>query len=166
MRVRFGGTWIADSEHVLLLFEPGRYPVAYFPDADVSSGSLERTDHTTGHPDLGATSWYTVRTGEHMALRAAWQHTALPSIRTAPTSPAVIFRGLISRAIEQGEIPPQDPALAGAMVLGAIIQPALALIYGSVNGVMSDFAPSIAVACSALLRARKPQAAINDNLPR
>jgi hypothetical protein len=25
MRVRFGGAWIADSEHVLLLFEPGRY---------------------------------------------------------------------------------------------------------------------------------------------
>jgi hypothetical protein len=22
MRVRFGGTWIADSEHVVLLFEP------------------------------------------------------------------------------------------------------------------------------------------------
>ena len=32
MRVRFGGTWIADSEQVLLLFEPGRYPVAYFPE--------------------------------------------------------------------------------------------------------------------------------------
>jgi hypothetical protein len=26
MRVRFGGTSIADSEQVLLLFEPGRYP--------------------------------------------------------------------------------------------------------------------------------------------
>jgi uncharacterized protein (DUF427 family) len=24
VRVRFGGTWIADSEHVLLLFEPDR----------------------------------------------------------------------------------------------------------------------------------------------
>ena len=35
MRVRFGGTWIADSEQVLLLFEPGRYPVAYFPLGDV-----------------------------------------------------------------------------------------------------------------------------------
>ena len=34
MRVRFGGTWIADSEQVLLLFEPGRYPVAYFPETD------------------------------------------------------------------------------------------------------------------------------------
>jgi uncharacterized protein (DUF427 family) len=32
MRVRFGGNWIADSEDVLLLFEPGRYPVAYFPE--------------------------------------------------------------------------------------------------------------------------------------
>ena len=57
MRVRFGGTWIADSEHVLLLFEPGRYPVAYFPETDVSAHILERTDHTTQHPDLGLTSW-------------------------------------------------------------------------------------------------------------
>src|SRR5262249_33077156 len=31
MRMRFGGIWIAESERVLLLFEPGRYPVAYFP---------------------------------------------------------------------------------------------------------------------------------------
>jgi hypothetical protein len=30
MRVRFAGTWIADSEDVLLLFEPSRYPMAYF----------------------------------------------------------------------------------------------------------------------------------------
>ena len=36
MRVRFGGAWIADSEDVVLLHEPGRYPVAYFPLAAVS----------------------------------------------------------------------------------------------------------------------------------
>ncbi|MFE4817498.1 hypothetical protein ACFRFU_13930 [Streptomyces sp. NPDC056704] len=30
MRVRFGGEWIADSEDVVLLHEPGRYPVAHF----------------------------------------------------------------------------------------------------------------------------------------
>ena len=36
MRVRFGGTWIADSEEVVLLFEPGRYPVAYFPETSPS----------------------------------------------------------------------------------------------------------------------------------
>jgi uncharacterized protein (DUF427 family) len=31
MRARQGAEWIADSEDVLLLHEPGRYPVAYFP---------------------------------------------------------------------------------------------------------------------------------------
>jgi len=80
MRVRFGGAWIADSEHVLLLFEPGRYPVAYFPDADVSPETLERNDHTTRHPELGLTSWYTVKAGEQRsAPRGAWQHVDLPT---------------------------------------------------------------------------------------
>jgi uncharacterized protein (DUF427 family) len=79
MRVRFGGIWIADTHDVLLLFEPGRYPVAYFPQADVSPDTLQRTEHTTRHEDLGTTSWYTVRAGEHSAPRGAWQHTDLPA---------------------------------------------------------------------------------------
>jgi uncharacterized protein (DUF427 family) len=79
MRVRLGGVWIADSEDVLVLFEPGRYPMAYFREADVEPGSLQRTDHTTQHPDLGPTSWYTVRAGEKSAARGAWQHTGLPA---------------------------------------------------------------------------------------
>jgi uncharacterized protein (DUF427 family) len=73
MRVRFGGTWVAGSEQVLLLFEPGRYPVAYFPETEVSLHTFERTNHTTQHPDLGFTSWYAVRAGEHVAARGAWQ---------------------------------------------------------------------------------------------
>ena len=78
MRVRFGGAWIADSEDVVLLHEPGRYPVAYFPLAAVSDGALQPSDHTTRHQDLGPTSWYTVQAGEHSKPRAAWQHTELP----------------------------------------------------------------------------------------
>jgi uncharacterized protein (DUF427 family) len=39
MRVRFGRTWVADSEDVLLLFEPGRYPMAYFPETDGRASS-------------------------------------------------------------------------------------------------------------------------------
>jgi len=79
MRVLFGGAWVADSEHVLLLFEPGRYPVAYFPESDVSPKALERSEHTTRHPDLGLTSWYIVKAGERQTARAAWQHVELPS---------------------------------------------------------------------------------------
>jgi uncharacterized protein (DUF427 family) len=79
MRVRFGGTWIADSEDVLLLHEPGRYPVAYFPQHDISAEALQPSEHTTRHHDLGPTSWYTVQTGERSAPRGAWQHVDLPA---------------------------------------------------------------------------------------
>ncbi len=79
MRVRFGGTWIADSERVLLLFEPGHYPMAYFPESDIASNTLDRVEHTTRHRDLGLTSWYTVHAGDKSASRGAWQHIELPS---------------------------------------------------------------------------------------
>lgn len=48
MCVRFGETCIADSEHVLLLFEPGRYLMAYFPETDVSPDALKPTEHMSG----------------------------------------------------------------------------------------------------------------------
>jgi uncharacterized protein (DUF427 family) len=79
MRVRFGGAWVADSENVVLLHEPGHYPVAYFPLGDVSADALEPGEHTTRHRDLGPTAWYTVRAGEQSKARAAWQHTGLPA---------------------------------------------------------------------------------------
>src|SRR5262250_1081643 len=78
MRVRFGGAWIADSEDVILLFEPSHYPMAYFPTNDVSADTLEGTEYTTQHPDLGLTSWYIVRGGAQSAPRGAWQHVNLP----------------------------------------------------------------------------------------
>src|SRR5215470_5308905 len=78
MRVRFGGAWIADSEDVVLLHEPGRYPVAYFPLGGIADGALEPSGHTTQHADLGTTTWYTIRAGEHAKPRAAWQHTEIP----------------------------------------------------------------------------------------
>jgi uncharacterized protein (DUF427 family) len=78
MRVRFGDTWIADSEDVVLLHEPTRYPVAYFPLPDIVADVLSPQEHTTRHKDLGSTTWYTVTTGETSKDRAAWQHTDLP----------------------------------------------------------------------------------------
>ena len=79
MRVRFGDQWVADSEDVVLLHEPGRYPVAFFPLADVSDGVLVSEDRTTNHRDLGTTAWFTVRAGDAQAQRAAWQYTDLPA---------------------------------------------------------------------------------------
>ncbi|MGH7911245.1 MAG: DUF427 domain-containing protein [Candidatus Dormibacteraceae bacterium] len=79
MRVRFRGRWIADSEDVVLLHEPGHYPVAYFPRGDVRSDALAAEDRTTTHRQLGPTAWYTVTGGGDRSERAAWEHTALPA---------------------------------------------------------------------------------------
>ncbi|WP_232667743.1 DUF427 domain-containing protein [Pseudonocardia sp. TRM90224] len=75
MRVRLGDEWIADSEDVVLLHEPGRYPVAYFPLADIGDGMLVPEERATTHAELGATAWFGVRD----VKRAAWQHTDLPA---------------------------------------------------------------------------------------
>ncbi|OCB21078.1 hypothetical protein A5674_03680 [Mycobacterium malmoense] len=78
MRVRLADRWIADSQDVMLLHEPGRYPVAYFPLADIEDGVLLAEDRLTQHKDLGDTQWFSVKVAEREASHAAWQHTALP----------------------------------------------------------------------------------------
>ena len=79
MQVRFTDQWIADSEDVVLLHEPGRYPVAYFPHADIQPGILVPEERVTQHRELGDMRWFTVGAGEHAANHAAWEHTALPA---------------------------------------------------------------------------------------
>src|SRR5436189_3614599 len=71
MRVRFGGEWVVDSEDVLLLHEPDRYPVAFFPLDRVREAVLVPETRTTRHPELGPTAWFGVRVGDKNAQRAA-----------------------------------------------------------------------------------------------
>jgi uncharacterized protein (DUF427 family) len=79
MRVRVADKWIAESEDVVLLHEPGRYPVAYFPAGDIESGILSAEDRTTQHPELGTVAWFAVGVADRTANHAAWQYTALPA---------------------------------------------------------------------------------------
>jgi uncharacterized protein (DUF427 family) len=79
MSVELGGSIVARSDDVVLLFEPGLYPVAYFPLGDIAADVLQATDHRTTHPDLGETKWFDVVGGDgHVAPRAAWQHVDPP----------------------------------------------------------------------------------------
>ena len=79
MRVRLGDQWVADSDDVVLLHEPGRYPVAYFRQRDINPGILIAEDRVTNHPELGEVNWFTVAMGEREANHAAWQYKALPA---------------------------------------------------------------------------------------
>jgi uncharacterized protein (DUF427 family) len=79
LRVKLAGEWIAESDGVLLLHEPGHYPVAFFPLTDVRPGVLVSENRTTQHRDFGQTDWFTVAIGDRRAVHAAWQYTALPN---------------------------------------------------------------------------------------
>ena len=82
------------------------------------------------------------------------QHDALPSLVSRERSPVRVIRKVIAEAIDRREIPEQDVRLSAAMVLGAVMQPALALIYGSLHGRMTKFAPDICAACERIVHAR------------
>ena len=79
MSVELGGSVVVRSDEAVLLFEPGRYPVAYFPVGEIGDGVLQATDHRTRHPDLGDTKWFDVVGGDaQVARRGAWQHVDPP----------------------------------------------------------------------------------------
>jgi uncharacterized protein (DUF427 family) len=79
LRAELGGRTVVRSDDAVLLFEPGRYPVAYFPLADFAAGALEPIDHRSHHRDLGDTAWFEVVGGTRRARRGAWQHVAPPA---------------------------------------------------------------------------------------
>jgi uncharacterized protein (DUF427 family) len=79
MRAELDGQTVVQSDDAVVLFEPGRYPVVYFPIADFAEGALRPTDHRTNHADLGETAWFEVSAGTRHAARGAWQHVALPA---------------------------------------------------------------------------------------
>jgi uncharacterized protein (DUF427 family) len=72
VRVRFGGTVIADSRRTLLLRQyggPGQFPTYYFPQDDVRMDALAASTDAT--PD-GEVAWQTIRAGDREAENAAW----------------------------------------------------------------------------------------------
>jgi uncharacterized protein (DUF427 family) len=78
MRAELGGRTVVRSDDAVLLFEPGRYPVAYFPIADFAEAALRPIEHRSTHPELGETVWFEVAGDTRDAARGAWQHIALP----------------------------------------------------------------------------------------
>ena len=60
------------------------------------------------------------------------QHGQLSKLAEDAPTPVTVMRGVLKRAIEDSEIPAQDPDLATALVLGAVLQPATFAAYGRI----------------------------------
>lgn len=81
VRVRFGGQFVADSRRVLLLREPGRIPVYYFPRADVRADALAPAGHAAPCARDGGAACWSVRGGDRTAEHAAWSYPDPPAER-------------------------------------------------------------------------------------
>jgi AcrR family transcriptional regulator len=61
------------------------------------------------------------------------QHGQLSKLPADAPTPVTVMRRVIARAIEQRELPAQDPDLATALVLGTVLQPATFAAYGRIG---------------------------------
>jgi len=76
------------------------------------------------------------------------QHQALPQVDSnSDDNPVQVLERMISQAISLGELPQQPLGLATAMVLGLILQPAVALVYGRIEAPFGNYAEAVAAAC-------------------
>jgi len=78
MRVELAGAVVAQSEGVTLLHETGRYPVAYFPPADLDAALLRPSGKRTQHQYLGQTLWWSLEIGGQRFGEVAWSHPRPP----------------------------------------------------------------------------------------
>ena len=75
------------------------------------------------------------------------QHQGLPRVDRVGANPVAIIRTLIEEASHAGEISLDDIDLGLAMVLGLLLQPATALMYGRLDAPLARYATDIAAAC-------------------
>jgi AcrR family transcriptional regulator len=81
------------------------------------------------------------------------QHRHLRQRPTDRPSPASVLKAAIVEAMVRGEIPERDPGLLTAMVMGMVLQPAVARIYGRLEGKLADHEEVLAAACWRVLGA-------------
>lgn len=79
LRVLFEGHEIADSQDAIVLREPDKPPVWYFPRSDVEMSVMGQTSKITISPTKGAATYFTIRRDWHIVENALWSFEAPPA---------------------------------------------------------------------------------------
>lgn len=74
------------------------------------------------------------------------QHDAMPRLPANLESPVMVLRRVVAAGAERGELRPLDVDLMAAMILGIILQPATAMVYGQLAPPLARFAPTLITA--------------------
>jgi AcrR family transcriptional regulator len=91
------------------------------------------------------------RDWELFAFLLIVQHGQLAKLPDGTRTPVDVVRDVVAAAMERQEIPPRDPDLATAMIIGAVLQVATFHIYRRLKAPLGDHAGEIAAACWRLL---------------
>ena len=76
LRVVWNGKVVADTSKALMLYEASYPGVRYIPRADVEMTLLARTPHKTRCPYKGEASYYSLSSGDEIAVNAVWTYEA------------------------------------------------------------------------------------------
>ncbi|OAN51504.1 TetR/AcrR family transcriptional regulator [Magnetospirillum moscoviense] len=74
-------------------------------------------------------------------------HQALARVPDDAANPVSVLHSLVEQGVQDGEITLTDAALGTAMILGLMLQPATAIVYGRLEAPLSRFTDDIAAAC-------------------
>jgi AcrR family transcriptional regulator len=75
------------------------------------------------------------------------QHQALPRVADGDANPVSVLQAMVEQGIRDGELTLLDAALGTAMILGLMLQPATAVVYGRLEAPLSRYASDVAGAC-------------------
>ncbi|MBL8699908.1 MAG: TetR/AcrR family transcriptional regulator [Alphaproteobacteria bacterium] len=86
------------------------------------------------------------------------QHGQLAKLRPGTANPVDVVHDVLAAALARGELPRQDPALATALVLGIVLQPATFAAYGRLPATLGPQRERLIAAAWAALNATSPGA--------
>jgi uncharacterized protein (DUF427 family) len=78
VRAAFGGEFVADTTHPMLVWEIPYFPAYYFPAADVRTDVLAPSATVAHSPSRGDAHHFTIKAGGKEAVDAAWQYLDSP----------------------------------------------------------------------------------------
>jgi AcrR family transcriptional regulator len=79
------------------------------------------------------------------------QHGQIPKLAADTLTPVEVMRRMLEAAIDAGEIPKQDPALATALVFGVVLEPVQFAAYGQLPSTMRSMSTRLVAAAWAVV---------------
>lgn len=80
------------------------------------------------------------------------QHNFLPSLDEVPSAAPGVIAAAVAEAAAAGELPPVEPALGAAVVMGVVLQAATFHLYGRLAGPLAERAGPLARAAIAAVQ--------------